>query len=253
MIYRIKNGRLLSGFTLVELLVVISIIALLLAVLMPALGKARESAKSTVCKSGFKQFSVALVAYSMDNRDEYLKQGAGNNVTWSDEEYWFGRIAPYINLKTPTSKTSEFMRCPSGQSIKDYNKELVFSWLGTDYGLQQANGGKVTKLASIIQPSKFVSFFDWYYGQKKLGRPYTTDPDGLIPTATGDVYYGKWDGLVGGSSRFADFFKIKVYRHSQHSINAVYLDSHVKNLKDPNWWDDFATPSSYGWDKRTSK
>ncbi|OHB54192.1 MAG: hypothetical protein A2Y12_17100 [Planctomycetes bacterium GWF2_42_9] len=56
------------GFTLVELLVVISIIALLLAVLMPALTKAREQARQTVCKTRFRQFGIACYTYANDNK-----------------------------------------------------------------------------------------------------------------------------------------------------------------------------------------
>ena len=58
-----------GGFTLVELLVVISIIALLLSIFMPALKKAREKAKETVCKAHLKQVGVALFCYSVANND----------------------------------------------------------------------------------------------------------------------------------------------------------------------------------------
>jgi prepilin-type N-terminal cleavage/methylation domain-containing protein len=59
-----------KGFTLVELLVVISIIALLLAVLMPALQKAREIAKRTICANQIKQIGVGMAAYAMGFDDK---------------------------------------------------------------------------------------------------------------------------------------------------------------------------------------
>jgi len=55
-----------EGFTLVELLIVISIIALLMSILVPSLGKARELAKRTVCGHNIKQVGVAIIAYSAD-------------------------------------------------------------------------------------------------------------------------------------------------------------------------------------------
>ena len=58
-------------FTLIELLVVIGIIAILAALLLPALQKAREKAKSTACISQMKQFSNAIAIYRSDNRDAY--------------------------------------------------------------------------------------------------------------------------------------------------------------------------------------
>jgi prepilin-type N-terminal cleavage/methylation domain-containing protein/prepilin-type processing-associated H-X9-DG protein len=58
-----------DGFTLVELLVVISVISLLMAILLPALGKARASAKRVHCMSNLRQIGIAFRSYLDDNRD----------------------------------------------------------------------------------------------------------------------------------------------------------------------------------------
>ncbi len=61
-----RTGR--RGFTLIELLVVISIIALLVGILLPALGAARETARSVVCLSNTKQLGTGFFAYATDNK-----------------------------------------------------------------------------------------------------------------------------------------------------------------------------------------
>ena len=59
------------GFTLIELLVVIAIIALLLSILMPALGMVKEKAREVVCRTNLKQYGVAMTSYLAENDDKF--------------------------------------------------------------------------------------------------------------------------------------------------------------------------------------
>ena len=59
------------GFTLVELLVVIGVIAVLLGLLFPALGRAREAARTTVCLSNLRQITQAAVMYTSDHENTW--------------------------------------------------------------------------------------------------------------------------------------------------------------------------------------
>ncbi len=105
----------LRGFTLVELLVVISIISLLLAVLMPALSKAREAGRSVVCNSNVKQIGLALTMYADDWDDWY--PCASMRLDWADRDPagWMVQLYPFLEEK-------EIYRCPNKPNKKsDYS------------------------------------------------------------------------------------------------------------------------------------
>ncbi|MBI9016781.1 MAG: type II secretion system protein [Phycisphaerae bacterium] len=80
-----------KAFTLIELLVVISIIALLVSILMPALSKAREQAKRTVCMTRMKQLVTCWQMYAMDNNDNMPGSWSNNRQgvsMFGDESDW---------------------------------------------------------------------------------------------------------------------------------------------------------------------
>ena len=78
------------AFTLIELLVVIAIIALLMAILMPTLKRAREQGQRAVCLGNLKQLGLASILYADDNDDKLVSSEAGG--TWRNQfgEPWVG-------------------------------------------------------------------------------------------------------------------------------------------------------------------
>ena len=104
-----RKQKNLPGFTLIELLVVVAIIAVLISMLLPALGAARESARGLVCMSNLKEFALANQFYGTDNN------GFGLSV------YWFGEATKYLPVDNPNDPndahgTQKVRVCPSDQT-----------------------------------------------------------------------------------------------------------------------------------------
>ena len=111
-----------AGFTLIELLVVISIIALLIGILLPALGAARNSAKTMQCLANQKQHGIGFQGYAMDNKDKlpygYYSIPDASEPTGFAQADWMLSISGYFDGETRTYSAagdleSPIMRCPS--------------------------------------------------------------------------------------------------------------------------------------------
>jgi prepilin-type processing-associated H-X9-DG protein len=99
-------------FTIVELLVVITIISILAALLLPALGKARNVAKGSVCLSNLKQIGLVIYGYAVDNSECIYKRASYPGGTGTQAEWVPGQVATDAdNFKVKTS--SSVLTCPA--------------------------------------------------------------------------------------------------------------------------------------------
>lgn len=156
----------LKGFTLIELLVVVAIIAVLIALLLPALAKVRENARSTVCKSRLKQYGAGIFLYAQNNQDRfppfcYYWDGGHPERNWRNMLSESLQFAP-----------SEFFHCPSSEERDP--KDPVNGWAyycsyggnaylgtGTIYTPTGGNSGAVDQVSAVEQPDKIMMLFDF--------------------------------------------------------------------------------------------
>lgn len=230
-----------KGFTLIELLVVVAIIAILAAMLLPALSKARQNARNVACISNLKQIGLAFLMYANDN-NEYLPpdQGTASDGTGG---YWCDIVAPYIyNGKTFSSAEYNWLYGNKSSVFACPNEASKLAYGGTTYGINgngnysgagntAPNGICACKLSLFTKPSQTFMVAD-------------SDPQdnfGYRLTWQSALYYSS--NLISSFdptlSTQADFYYASYYHGGQQNllngfVNFVFVDGHAQALKFTN-------------------
>jgi prepilin-type N-terminal cleavage/methylation domain-containing protein len=240
-----------TAFTLIELLVVIAVIALLLAILLPAMSRVREQTKRVVCTSQLRQQTLALVCYT-ENYD-----GKVMGVGGPGKPYWFHLIAPFLGdelyEKDPQAAFEGVMQviiCPSvteradGVSLQrgKANQSWAFWW--GSHGESYAEGSYT--INSWLQPDGYYKVdikdpsYGYFYQNFSDARPdVPLFGDGMWvdawPRSTDPPPSNSLDGDGG------DDFNMHRYCIARHrrAINLSYVDTHIAVVELEELWEQY--------------
>ncbi|HQL88689.1 MAG: DUF1559 domain-containing protein [Lentisphaerae bacterium] len=191
-------------FTLIELLVVIAIIAILAAMLLPALSKAREKARTISCTSNQKQLALSWLIYADDHDGTILLYNLENhpNYTLPNGKLCSSGIKLWQAFFYPWQPEFQVYNCPSNSVAECvYTGQYHYnSAIGYNY-----NVGRFAKiLSNLRRPSELMVFAD--------ANPY---PASTSPSAVGNSY-----GLV-------DTRHVREVGRHNNTANIAYGDGHV--------------------------
>jgi len=238
-----------AGFTLVELVVVIAIVALLMAMLVPSLQHSRQQAKAALCGSNIKQLTIGLLMYETENETlphafdrpahgspppgGYPGDSAYDRKGW----WWFNHIEGFFN-KANSKRT--LLRCPSKQLRAPELKDNI---LCGNYGVNQSickssSGthsefiGMPLRSSDISRPAETLLIVDSGYSMINWWHAADMPPVALGDTPIEDTAYVP--GLKINAER-------KLWpgqeqdaidgRHPNKTVNVGFADGHVSCTK----------------------
>ncbi len=263
-----KHGRRGGGFTVVELLVVVGVIAILMGILLPAVGMVQRSARAEASKSNLRQWGIGTIGYINLNKEslpwEGMKDAVDMPLNLAQSRFWANAVPPFVGQKSYTEIVEEcyaqqkdvptvdggsifvdpaaipdgdapYGFGPPGES--GWRKQFYFNYVPNSqlnntflsrFGIQQYSPDKVMRMAQITSPSATILMVEMRANRAELPP---TDPH-----ASRDLkrHRADWKRFAarhfkGGHLMFAD-------GHVDHAVNAEVITNTqgTQNPSEPN-------------------
>jgi prepilin-type N-terminal cleavage/methylation domain-containing protein/prepilin-type processing-associated H-X9-DG protein len=221
------------GFTLIELLTVIAIIGILAAILIPTVGRVRESARAANCSSNLRQIGLALKLYADDNKG-FLPEasrpfdaargdtGGGTTVPWGKA------LGPYLPRRGATTSAQEHpvFVCPSASYDGRTGNDLGNTYTATGAMISLNSSGTGTQTASL---PRALSSID---RDRQTQIPLIVEGKAANATATSTNSNRSWSQIAGdlAAANTAATPTIDFRHGGNNSMNVAYVDGSVRPM-----------------------